>query len=160
MVVGEELGKTASLDLFLEEVKLVKKHDKGLPLEVDVVHDGGKQVQTLVHPVGLIVLVKKLKIKVESEVASRHHEVPRRDADFVCACMVPIERGDSATLQSAVLHICLVSVLKEMQFLPDVKSTDKRLSRLNGQFFGSSQMMGLLVFFPVQNRRPYIRDAL
>lgn len=99
MVVGEELGKTASLDLFLEEVKLVKKHDKGLPLEVDVVHDGGKQVQTLVHPVGLIVLVKKLKIKVESEVASRHHEVPRRDADFVCRM-----HGWSPTSEATARH--------------------------------------------------------
>ena len=67
LVAGEELGKTAGLDLLLEEVELVEKHDKWLALEVDVVHDGGEQVQALVHPVGLIVLVKKLKIQMGSE---------------------------------------------------------------------------------------------
>ena len=69
LVAGEELGETAGLDLLLEEVELVEKDDKWLALEVDVVHDGGEQVQALVHPVGLIVLVKKLKIQMGSEVA-------------------------------------------------------------------------------------------
>ena len=57
LVVWEELGEAACLDLLLEEVKLVEEHDEGLSLEVDVVDNGGEEVQALVHPVCLIVLV-------------------------------------------------------------------------------------------------------
>ena len=61
LIVWEELGEAARLDLLLEEVKLVEEHDEGLSLEVDVVDDGGEEVQALVHPVRLIVLVQELK---------------------------------------------------------------------------------------------------
>ena len=77
LVVGEELGifEIGSLDLLLEEVKLVKEHDKWLVLEEFVVHDGVEQVHALVHPVGLIVLVKKLQIKMDNE-GTRHLKIP------------------------------------------------------------------------------------
>ena len=61
LIVWEELGEAARLDLLLEEVELVEEHDEGLSLEVDVVDDGGEEVQALVHPVRLIVLVQELK---------------------------------------------------------------------------------------------------
>jgi len=60
LIVWEIFGEAARLDLLLEEVKLVEENDEGLSLEVDVVDDGGEEVQALVHPVRLIVLVQEL----------------------------------------------------------------------------------------------------
>ena len=87
LIVWEELGEAARLDLLLEEVKLVEEHDEGLSLEVDVVDDGGEEVQALVHPVRLIVLVQELK-------RSRHMHG---------------SNGTTNHIHSNDLHICSVS---------------------------------------------------
>ena len=84
LIVWEELGEAARLDLLLEEVELVEEHDEGLLLEVDVVDDGGEEVQALVHPVRLIVLVQELE-------GSRHMH------------------GTTNNIYSIDLHICSVS---------------------------------------------------
>ena len=94
LIVWEELGEAARLDLLLEEVKLVEEHDEGLSLEVDVVNDGGEEVQALVHPVCLIVLVQELK-------RSRHMHGSNQ-----------IDQMDGTTrhIHAIHLHICSVSL--------------------------------------------------